>query len=474
MMTRVDAHGVRSLLFMPFELSIKENIMMTKYIYTPYALLGIILVASCSHEDMGRCNDSGARGRIEFKASFPEVSTRATEVKATDLDNIQVSALTIGESAETSYFLDKTFSRNGNTDKFVCYDPECMWPNNNDLLRFVAFAPNCEAIRQAGGYATSTAGNLTGFKVSRDIATQFDFVTAIATGKLLDDEETGVTLRFQHQLSRIELKAWGNSASYNLEIAGVRIGGIGTGGDFSFTAQVDATDPTQAGTWKSVSKGSVEYVFNTGDEIVALDKTGGSPLSADKAVSILGSKVGGQKGYDNSAMIVPSDNEAWRYRENAANGDNHTDGMYLSVLVRVTDTTPYDTNGTIVYPYEGTEYDEEKIYLAVDKTDGKTVKTRLYKQGDEYYTDAEHTAAYDLAANDAEVKSFGWAALPVADELKPGRIYTYTLNYSNGVGLRDPRDTQPGNPVISDKVLVDVEVANWIDGKKTDVSVPRK
>ncbi|MDE6511924.1 MAG: hypothetical protein K2L00_07525, partial [Muribaculaceae bacterium] len=180
------------------------------------------------------------------------------------------------------------------------------------------------------------------------------------------------------------------------------------------------------------------------------------------------------RGYDNCAMIVPSNNTSWSYKDNAANGDSHAEGMYISVLVRVKDTTPYDTNGSIVYPYPGTEYDDERIYLAVDKTDGKTVKTRLYKVGDSYFTDANHTTAYDLSANDADVKAFGWAALPVADELKPGRIYTYTLNYSNGVGLRDPQDSRPGEPIISDKVLVNVEVAEWIDGKNTEVSVPRR
>ena len=207
---------------------------------------------------------------------------------------------------------------------------------------------------------------------------------------------------------------------------------------------------------------------------MTLDKTEGSPLSADKAVSILGSKVGEGDGYENSAMIVPSNNPAWSFKTDAANGDNHSDGMYFSVLVRVTDTTPYDTNGSIVYPYSGAEYAQEIIYLAIDKTDGKKVKTRLYKQGDNYFTDSDLTTVYDMSANDADVKAFGWAALPVADDLKPGRIYTYTLNYSNGVGLRDPHDLRPGEPVISDKVLVNVEVSDWLEGSKTDVSVPRK
>lgn len=435
----------------------------------------MVLVASaCSQEDVDRNSYREQGGRIEFNASLPEVTTRATELKAANLNDIEVSAFTVGDPSETPYFVNKTFGKNDNTGKFVSYDPQCIWPNNNDLLRFAAFAPTCADMQAAGGDVISTGAKFTSFNVAQDIASQFDFVTAIATGKLLDNEETGITLKFQHQLSRILLKAWGNSSSYDLEIAGVRVGGIGTGGNFNFTAQEEASDPTQAGIWESVTKGYVEYIFSDGDAIVTIDKTQGSPVSVDKAVSIMGSKIGGENGYDNSAMIVPSTNAEWDYKENAANGENHSDGMYFSVLVRVTDTTPYDTNGSIVYPYGGTEYNEEKIYLAVAKTDGKTVKERLYKQGDDYFTNAEPTVAYDFAATDTEVKAFGWAALPVSDNLKPGRIYTYTLNYSNGVGLRDPHDTHPGDPVISDKVLINVEVADWLDGTKTDVSVPRK
>ncbi|MDE6019258.1 MAG: fimbrillin family protein [Muribaculaceae bacterium] len=448
---------------------------MAKKLYTYYALLGIVLaVSGCSQEDVGRGGNNESGGRIEFNASLPEISSRATELNTASLKDIEVSAFTVGVSSETLYFVNKTFGKNGNTGKFVCYDPQCIWPNNNDLLRFAAFAPTLDEILTAGGEASSTGDKLTSFRVPRDIAKQFDFVTSIGNGRLLDNEETGISLKFQHQLSRIELKAWGNSASYNLEIAGVRLGGIGTGGTFNFTARAGATDPTQAGVWESVTKGSVEYIFRDGDALVTLDKTEGSPLSADKAVSILGSKVGDGDGYENSVMIIPSNNSAWNFKTDAANGDNHADGMYFSVLVRVTDTTPYDTNGSIVYPYSGAEYAEEIIYLAIDKNDGKTVKTRLYKQGDNYFTDKDLTTAYDLTANDADVKAFGWAALPVADDLKPGRIYTYTLNYSNGVGLRDPHDLRPGEPVISDKVLVNVEVSDWLEGSKTDVSVPRK
>lgn len=469
---------------------INKFIPMSKYTFT-YSLLGLLILStSCSQEELNLNGNNIEKGRIVFKASLPEVSTRATELKSTTVNNITVSSFTAGTSSVMSYFLDKEFTRDNITGKFMSFDPKCVWPNNGDILKFVAFAPSSEDMRKASKsdnstflLTTLTEGEeltadykLTSFRVASDIASEIDFVTAIDSGNLEDNEEDGVTLKFQHQLSRIQINAWGASQSYDIEIAGVRIGGVATGGDFCFTPEAGSTGASKAGQWESVTRGSVEYIFQKDDVIVTLDKTEGSPLSANTAVSIMGKKIGGETGYDNSAMVIPAQNTAWTYKDNASNGDNHTDGMYFSILMRVTDTTPYETNGNIVYPYNNEDENSEVIYLAVDQDTKKTVKARLYKQGEDYYTDPLFTNKYEMAYNNAEVKAFGWAAMPVGGNWEPGYVYSYTLNYTNGVGLRDPKDSKPGEPIISDKVLVNVEMDEWITDpdNDNDVSVPRK
>lgn len=469
-------------------LKITENdISMTKGIF-PYTILGLTLIsASCSQDDMSGVSNLSESGRIEFRASLPEITSRATEADAATLNNFMVSSFIMGESSVTPHFLYKAFSRNEITRKFVSSDPECIWPNNNDELRFVAFFPSCEDMRQAGGFGDdsfilsaltprdameSYDYKLSEFRIAGDIASQTDFVTAIASGRLIDDEENDIDLEFRHQLSRIELNAWGASKSFDLEIAGVRLGGVGTGGTFSFVPHPQAPDASKSGVWESVSKGKVEYIFREGDKIVVLDKTDGSPATAEKAVSIMGAKIGGTDGYDNSAMLIPWAYTAWDYKNSPVNGDSRADGMYLSVLVRVTDTTPYD-NGTIVYPYADNADGMEVVYLAVDAENN--VKTRLYRLGDDYFTDDGYTQKYDPeAANGAVPKAFGWAALPVTAEWKPGYVYTYTLNYTNGVGLHAPEDSEPGKPIISDKVIIDVKMIPWERTEPTDVTVPRK
>ncbi|MDE6269706.1 MAG: fimbrillin family protein [Muribaculaceae bacterium] len=458
-------------------------------IYRPtYTLLGfLLLAASCSQDELPPGSNGAEGGRIEFRASLPEVSSRATEVTGASLDKFQVSSFIVGSSSLSTYFLDKTFSQSA-AGKFASLDPECIWPNGNAVLRFFAFAPSCEEMRAAGGFGnadfsllTPAAGEvidsdeyeMTDFRVAKDIASQFDFITATASGRLLDYEDEGLDLNFQHQLSRIQLKAWSASSTYDMEIAGVRLGGVGTSGTFNFAAEQDATGPAKAGRWATVDKGCVEYVFSSGDVIVALDKSAGAPVSAGQAVSILGNRIGGEDGYENSAMLIPALNTAWQYIDNPANGINHADGMYFSVLVRVIDTTPQD-HGDIVYPYPGDSQGMEVVYLAVDQATKKNVIARLYKDGEDYFTDPDMTSRFDLEENSAEAKAFGWAALPVGDEWKPGYVYTYTLNYSDGVGLRDPHDPNPGEPIIRERVLVTVDVAEWKTGTMTDVSVPRK
>ena len=468
---------------------IHPTTLMLKRYLTTYNLLGLLLLtASCTQDESAGADSGSENGLIEFRAALPQLTTRATEISGSSLANFEVSSFTIGNLSDTPYFLNKTFSKNATTGKFISSDQKCIWPDNNESLRFIAYAPSCEAMRLAGKFeetdftfTTIADGEtiadseykLSNFKVAQDIASQIDFITAIATGQLKDKDPEEVTLDFQHQLSRIELKAWGASNSYDIEIAGVRLGGVATQGVFSFTSATGATDAKKGGIWESVVKGNVEYIFRDGDYIVTLDKKEGSPLSADKAVSILGAGIGDVNGYDNSAMVIPSNNAAWAYKNNADNGASHTDGMYFSVLLRVTDTTPYD-NGNLIYPYSDENDGKERVYIAVDKSSPEIVKTRVYRQGNSYFTDAAFTSAYDIEANNAEVKAYGWAALPVNAQWEPGHIYTYTLNYSDGVGLIDPRDPNPGEPIISDKVIVNVDVADWIAGSKTDVSVPRK
>lgn len=445
---------------------------MAKHI-TTYPLLGISLLAACSplltacsQEEPGYEADATQGGRIEFRASFPELSTRAAEATYATLDSFQVSSFIPRSSLLTPYFLDKTFSKNPETNIFSSSAPECSWPNSTDVVTFFASSPALETSWNDGTY------KFIGVQIDRDIATQFDFVTAIASGQLTNkEEENCVTLKFRHHLSRIELKAVSASPTSRIEIAGVRFGGVATRGDLSF-AMPDANAATSVvGSWDALTKGEVEYIYHPGNELTVVDRD-------TSVVSILGGKVGDSQEHDSSTMLIPATNPAWNYKDNPANGETHNDGMYVSVLLRVIDitTSASDPAKALVYPFADNAEGLEVIYLAVDKETQKTVKSRLYYKEGRYFTDPEGEAEYNLTANSAEVKAFGWAALPASVEWQPGLVYTYTLDYTKGVGLHNPHDPNPGQPILNGTVPISVEVKDWVksEGNDSSVLVPRK
>lgn len=438
---------------------------MAKYILTIPLLSVALFASSCSQEEIGSGRTNKTDRSIEFMTSLPGLSSRATEINTSSLNEFKVSSFVEREDALSQHFFDKTYIRNAETNLYFSNDPKCIWPNNNDKLRFFAYSHASENI-------STVDGSQVNVKISPDIASQVDYVTAIGRGNLWDNEDTPITLQFQHQLSRIMLKAWGNSQSFDIEIAGVRLGGIGKQGTFTFNQDMPLEEPATIGTWASISHGEVEYIYRAGDTLVTINNTDQSPSTSDKAVSILGKKVG-SSGYDNSAMLIPSHFDNWDYKNNAANGLENTEGLYFAVLMRVTDATSYNP-GNLIYPYSDNEEGIEVIYIAVDKADGKSVKTRVYPNEDGYFSDEISNEIYDPEANNAEIKAFSWAALPVAVDWEAGLEYTYTLNYTNGVGLRIPTDPQPGTPILSDRVLMDLEVSAWKQGKDSEVTVPRK
>ena len=172
----------------------------------------------------------------------------------------------------------------------------------------------------------------------------------------------------------------------------------------------------------------------------------------------------------NYAMLLPvSYPSGWDF---AKDNTNSGKGMYISVLLRIIDKTPTTGNGKQQYPY----YDNSqglnamnirRVYLAVDNNGiVRANPGQLYKGDDgRYYTNAAKTYLYN-APQGCTVKEFGWAALPVTGNWEAGNSYTYTLDYSSGVGLHDPSEVgeispRGGDPIISDRVGVSVSVYDW-------------
>ncbi len=451
-----------------------------------YLFIGAALfLSACSRDDIpGRVEGEGAR--IVFRTSLPGLTSRAGIITKENLPYFHVTAFdpadgskVVGGTLQSNFAYEKIEITEGED---IHTSPDCIWPDPGKESHTVTFFGFYPALEKAGGAQllnASTASafdyKLSGFRVEPEIADQVDFVTAYATGSMEENLFSGITLPFAHQLSRIEVKAWSDHKSCDIEIAGVRIGGINMKGTFNFR-----TD-NSCGLWSDFSdKGIVEYVFREGDKIVSLVK-GSASTSTDKgAVSIMGSKVNGN---DNCAMLIPTNYATgWNAEADRNNADKN---MYISVLLRITDaTTPaagLNPAEKQRYPYKDLSQGANAlnipvVYLAVDKATG-TVSKRVYKSGDSYFTDAAATDRYNIPESE-EIKEFGWAAVPVTGNWAPGNTYTYTLNYTYGVGLHDPEvaasATSPnaGDPIISDKVGISYTVKEWNSGGGAGVTVP--
>ncbi len=443
-------------------------------------LVPVIGFASCSQEDIPYSIE-GNRNRIVFRTSYTDLTTRAEIVTNDNLTHFNVTAFDFDDPSLMSDNVMQTMFAN---EKVTIDDynktytsPNCFWPDQTKERHKVSFFGFYNGPADEDGTTlvnTSTAEaldyKLTGFRVAPDISDQIDFITAYTTGSMANNLFSGIMLPFSHQLSRIEVKAYGAHKSCDIEIAGIRIGGVGTEGTFDFKAM------TGGGVWEdNPARGIVEYVFHDGDKIIECGRN--HRIAVEDAVSIMGQKR--EDGNDNCAMLIPGAYAMWDFANDPRNNKNQ---MYISVLLRVTDATPtagINPEEKQRYPYRDLSQGADAlnvpvVYLAVDKATA-TVASRVYKNGDGYFSDAGFTVPY-IVPDTMEIKEFGWAAIPVKVEWQPGKIYTYTLDYTLGVGIHDPEVSTvapgAGDPVISDKVGFSYTVKEWNDGGGDEFVAP--
>lgn len=462
-----------------------------------YIIIGAsMMLASCAKDETMAPVLPTGDNRITFHSSFPDVTSRAQSIGKDDLLKFNVTAF----NPLDTLLIDnngnlKEFIKNVTVDKdeYSNYFKSdfCLWPaqgREEDKLTFFAFSPSPDDIASATienaskkeGEVASFDYRIKDFHVATDMGDQVDFIAAYATGSMKDNLFSGVKLEFNHKLSRIEVRAKSNNKSCKLEIAGVRIGCLRTYGTFKFKEETGSGDWTLD---ETKEKEVVQYIYRPGDKIVALD-------SIDDAVSIMGGPDG-----ISYAMLLPNKiNTSWDFANDHTNANK---GLYLSVLLRVIDKTTENNQTTDKnynpqkYPYlDNTQglnaKNMPRVYLAVDKDGNVTDHPgQLYKdENGKYYTDKAKRTEYKDPKGGV-VKEFGWAAVPITGSWEAGYSYTYTLDYSYGVGLHDPEVKDPdvadpevyshtlkaGDPIISDKIGVTVSVKDW-QTDENQVEVP--
>lgn len=109
-------------------------------------------------------------------------------------------------------------------------------------------------------------------------------------------------------------------------------------------------------------------------------------------------------GAEGNAMLIPQQLVAWNPETDATNTQ---EGAYLSVKLQINTVA-----GAQVYPFASN-------------------------------TDCQ------------------WAAIPISTNWEAGKKYVYTLDLSNGAGNVDPKDPEPGTPVLGGPIKFTVNVLDW-------------
>lgn len=455
------------------------------------ALGALVLLPSCSQDEPTERELRGDDTPIYFRSYLPSVTqSRATVVNSDNFANCQVTGFNpddVGlidsdKNILMPFFSDICFYKNDEGNFVAREEDEVFWPRANNKLHFFAYYPSVASMRETLEEdedcftllnSSSTLSNgkavfdyrLEKFIVAPEIADQVDFVTAYTSASLSETGNSGIALDFKHQLARVEISAWGANEKYDFEIAGVRIGNPLTKGDFNLSALM--TDNSLTPLWRNIGTQSVvQHIFAPGESIALVGS--GNHESENDVVSIMGTA--------GPAMVIPMTSriEAWEGKNDPAiaNVPYTTDRMYFSTLLRVK-----NRDGKVVYPYPNDRDNMTVIYFAID-TDGK-IAERLYKSDDQYFTTPDPTdddAPY-VPGDNEQICGFGWASLPVAARWEAGKIYTYKLNYTSGIGWHDPSDPTPGEPIIERGMIpFEVSVSEWIpaDDYNSDLTVPKR
>lgn len=487
------------------------------------ALIAILAFAACTNDDPVQHEEpenSGNQGKEDmmgnrvfvFSADLPGLSldTRGETTNKESLEscwatcfNHDNDSLKPPRPLQEPYFIDEEFDRDPKTLKYSPLSENCKAPKRGGTFEFFASFPSFNRLRMLSGldnpsdyYKIVNKSTVKGrtltidfyiekFRVPKDIYKQVDFLTARSNKVVVPKEEeievdengdpvddsgsdTGnpdltVSLEFEHQLNSVDLTAWSNNDKLVYEFAGLRLGNANVEGTFHYNKVKKDKDqgPASIGVWENQSVGVVEYVYQKGDKVVLLDGT--AFTNKNNATSIMGlSKM---------AMVIPTNNDKWEGRkdEHITAVPYNTKKSYFSVLLRVTKKA----NGKTLYPYPHNIDGMTIIYYAVGKRG--EILNRLYpgSKSGQYFIDKELTQLY-TAKEGETVKDFGWAAIPVDFKWVAGKHYAYKLNFSNGIGLHDPEDPDPGTPIVEQNavpVTIDVYVSEWGKLTKEEIKV---
>lgn len=160
-----------------------------------------------------------------------------------------------------------------------------------------------------------------------------------------------------------------------------------------------------------VASGSFDFDTDTwtlGNGKAIYESTYNTPI-------LLGPDAQTLMGENGNAMLVPQQLTAWDVNSDASNTKA---GAYLSVKLQINILDADGNEGLQIYPFP---------------SDAQCI----------------------------------WASIPIDTNWEPGKKYIYTLDFTHGAGYVDPKDPQPGTPVLGGPIKFTVNVIDWVDAPQS-------
>jgi hypothetical protein len=465
--------------------------MKNKILWTALAAMSL---AACSNDDVVSVpQNDNASDAIKFRTSVTN-SRANTDVTGSNLSSFWVGALKDdGDNNNEAIWgtnAFKYYKKNGTTGVFEPTNyltgaaaTDATWPAYS--LKFFATNLNLAVTNGANKYTinppTTTDDTDTptvNYTITGNVADQEDIVYATNKGARSDFSATGsIPLNFRHALCEIIIKAQNSMADeYVIKVRGYKIYMAGfCVGTFTLPQPITITDPNDTNSpiakWSftDADKKKTSTIISpfrggyTVTENATSDASGNYQNLTSTAVTITGNNVGSN--FEGYAKAIPINSEGTAeadlgYFTGYHLGTSGTnDGTYIALLVQID-----DVNGNAVFP-----------------------KT---------------TASGKRIAYRGLPKYYGYVAAPVTIKWEAGKVYTYTLNFQDGLGINDPHQPEvvdpdnydpkddngtdeldeeekgkendplgPGENVLGKAIAFDVTVGTWTSTTNTNVTM---
>ena len=386
---------------------------MKKYLYYVAPLLIAAAAVACSQDDITEISENNAsdgRQEIEFHL---DMQSRATDRTIANLDTIWVYADDGSETIfEATPFIKDQYGNFKSAEKIY-------WPDEKETINFTAFwpsperlnsDPNKEYTKNSSGYKESDYSQISlnpnncVIKNAVGMCTNTHYDLITATTQITKEEaNTGISLSFTHAYAQIEFKAKIDPSADHTVVI----------------HSVYLSNPYYRSTY-SITNNKWESTAYLNNIYTAPSKL----LTVSNELQSLTDKCG-----------------PFFIKEQTFNLDNdYKYQVYLKVVLKVY------RDGKQIYPTPDQWTEEEK-------------EKRMF-----------FNPAYANLFPFKIPEDYGSAKIPLGEgvlDIKAGHKYTFTIDFTNGVGIYMNGDpTKPHEPILENPISAKVSIVEWAENNQ--------